>query len=68
MKRNLLTSRQIEIVDVLNSPFLSACCVTEVKYVFFVDEYPLTGSGKIQKFKLRELSLKLCAEQGIEVI
>ena len=38
------------------------------KYVFFVDEYPLTGSGKIQKFKLRELSLKLCAEQGIEVI
>ena len=38
------------------------------KYVFFVDEYPLTGSGKIQKFKLRDLSLKLCAEQGIEVI
>ena len=38
------------------------------KYVFFVDEFPLTGSGKIQKFKLKELSLKLCAEQGIEVI
>ena len=38
------------------------------KYVFFVKEYPLTGSGKIQKFKLRELSIKLCAEQGIEVI
>ncbi len=38
------------------------------KYVFFVKEYPLTGSGKIQKFKLRELSLKLCKEQGIEVI
>lgn len=38
------------------------------KYVFFVKEYPLTGSGKIQKFKLRDLSLKLCAEQGIEVI
>ena len=38
------------------------------KYVFFVREYPLTGSGKIQKFKLRELSLKLCEEQGIEVI
>lgn len=38
------------------------------KYVFFVNEYPLTGSGKIQKFKLRELSLQLCAEQGIEVI
>ena len=38
------------------------------KYVFFVDEFPLTGSGKIQKFKLKELSLKLCEQQGIEVI
>ncbi len=38
------------------------------KYVFFVKEYPLTGSGKIQKFKLRELSLRLCEEKGIEVI
>jgi fatty-acyl-CoA synthase len=38
------------------------------KYVFFVKEYPLTGSGKIQKFKLKELSLELCAKQGIEVI
>ena len=38
------------------------------KYVFFVNEYPLTGSGKIQKYKLRELSLKLCEEQGIEIV
>lgn len=38
------------------------------KYIFFVKEFPMTGSGKIQKFKLKELSLKLCAEQGIEVI
>lgn len=38
------------------------------KYVFFVKEYPLTGSGKIQKFKLKELSLELCTKQGIEVI
>ena len=38
------------------------------KYVFFVDGFPLTGSGKIQKFKLKELSLKLCEEQGIEVL
>ena len=29
------------------------------KYVFFVKEYPATGSGKIQKFKLRELSQDL---------
>jgi Acyl-CoA synthetases (AMP-forming)/AMP-acid ligases II len=38
------------------------------KYVFFVNEFPMTGSGKIQKFKLKELSLKLCEEQGIEII
>ena len=38
------------------------------KYVFFIDQFPLTGSGKIQKFKLKEMSLRLCEEQGIEVI
>lgn len=38
------------------------------KYIFFVKEFPMTGSGKIQKFKLKDLSLKLCAEQGIEII
>jgi len=38
------------------------------KYVFFINEFPMTGSGKIQKFKLKEMSLKLCKEQGIEII
>jgi fatty-acyl-CoA synthase len=38
------------------------------KYIFFVDSFPMTGSGKIQKFKLRELSLRLLAEQGIEPV
>ncbi|GHT08806.1 AMP-binding protein [Bacteroidia bacterium] len=38
------------------------------KYILFVKEYPLTGSGKIQKFKLKEAGLKLLKEQGIEVI
>ena len=33
------------------------------KYVFFVDEYPMTGSGKIQKYRLRELGAKMAAEQ-----
>ncbi|MBE3569414.1 MAG: AMP-binding protein [Bacillales bacterium] len=28
------------------------------KYVFFTDEYPMTASGKIQKFKLRERYLE----------
>jgi fatty-acyl-CoA synthase len=38
------------------------------KYVFFINEFPMTGSGKIQKFKLKEMSLKLCEEQGIQII
>lgn len=29
------------------------------KYVAFIDELPLTASGKIQKFKLREMAAKL---------
>ena len=28
------------------------------KYVKFVDGYPMTASGKIQKFKLREMAIK----------
>jgi len=35
------------------------------KYVFFVDSFPLTGSGKIQKFKLKDIGLELLREQGI---
>ncbi len=40
------------------------------KHVFFVEEFPLTASGKIQKFKLREdavdlLKSKLAGEEGI---
>ena len=38
------------------------------KYIFFVDTYPMTGSGKIQKFKLKELGLKLLEEQGIKPV
>jgi fatty-acyl-CoA synthase len=37
------------------------------KYVFFIDQFPLTGSGKIQKFKLKEMSLELCEKMGIVV-
>lgn len=36
------------------------------KYVFFVNGYPMTASGKIQKYKLREESLALLKESGIE--
>ncbi len=38
------------------------------KYVFFVNEFPMTGSGKIQKFKLKDLGLEMCKKEGIEVI
>jgi acyl-coenzyme A synthetase/AMP-(fatty) acid ligase len=37
------------------------------KYVFFVDSYPKTASGKIQKFKLKELGAQLMREgRGLE--
>ena len=38
------------------------------RYVFIVDEFPMTGSGKIQKFRLRQMALELCVEQGIEIL
>jgi len=34
------------------------------KYVFFVDSYPLTSSGKIQKYLLREMGNRLAAERA----
>jgi len=38
------------------------------KYVFFLDDYPMTGSGKIQKYKLKDMSLELLKAKGVEVI
>jgi len=38
------------------------------KYIFFVDGFPMTASGKIQKYKLSKLSVELCKEKGIEII
>jgi fatty-acyl-CoA synthase len=35
------------------------------KYVFFVDSYPLTPSGKIQKYLLRDQGSKKVSELGI---
>jgi fatty-acyl-CoA synthase len=31
------------------------------KHIFFVEDFPLTASGKIQKFKLREMAAELTA-------
>jgi fatty-acyl-CoA synthase len=36
------------------------------KYVFFVDAFPLTDSGKIKKYKLRELGAELVKEKTLE--
>jgi fatty-acyl-CoA synthase len=38
------------------------------RYVFFVESFPLTGSGKIQKFRLREMALELCEKEGIVIL
>lgn len=38
------------------------------KYIFFITEWPLTGSGKIQKYKLKQMSLDICRERGVTVI
>jgi fatty-acyl-CoA synthase len=35
------------------------------KYVFFVDTFPLSANGKVQKFKLSELGLKEVRQKGI---
>jgi len=37
------------------------------KYVLFVEEFPLTGSGKIQKYKLRDLGVEMLMAQGVEI-
>ncbi|MDY0340427.1 MAG: AMP-binding protein [Coriobacteriia bacterium] len=37
------------------------------KHVFFVDEFPLTASGKIQKYKLREMAVKSIGVADVKV-
>ncbi len=36
------------------------------KHVFIIKEYPLTASGKIQKFKLREMAVELLKERKLK--
>jgi fatty-acyl-CoA synthase len=38
------------------------------KYVFFVNDFPMTASGKIQKYKLKDLGLTLLKDKGVEVV
>ena len=43
--------------------FFGMCHAGVEEYVFFVDEFPLTTSGKIQKYKFGEIGLKLLDER-----
>lgn len=36
------------------------------KRVFFVDDFPMTPSMKVQKFKLREMAKELCEQRPVE--
>ena len=38
------------------------------RYVFFVASFPMTASGKIQKYKLKEIGVALLRESGVEVV
>ncbi len=38
------------------------------KYIFFIDEFPMTASGKIQKYKLKELGVRLMEQCGEEIV
>ncbi len=38
------------------------------KYIHFIEEFPMTASGKIQKYKLKELGVKLAEELGEPII
>jgi fatty-acyl-CoA synthase len=38
------------------------------RYVKFVDDFPMTASGKIQKFKLREMAIKELNLQGADPV
>lgn len=38
------------------------------KYIFFVDEFPMTASGKIQKNRLREMGVEMLEDAGVVII
>ena len=37
------------------------------KFIFFVDDYPMTASGKIQKYLLKDLGLQMLDKLGVVV-
>jgi fatty-acyl-CoA synthase len=60
-KENVLISEQ-EVIDFCKEK-ISFYKIP--RYVFFMESFPLSGNGKIQKFKLSEMGLKALREKGI---
>jgi fatty-acyl-CoA synthase len=65
---------KIKVGEKLSEEEITDFCRGEIahfkipKYIFFVDEFPTTASGKIQKYKLSKLAVELCQEKGIKLI
>ncbi|HIS34322.1 MAG TPA: AMP-binding protein [Candidatus Avirikenella pullistercoris] len=38
------------------------------KYIFFVDSFPMTASGKIQKYKLKDVAAEIMKTRGEEIV
>ncbi len=53
---------QVKAGEKIEGPEISEFCKEQIsyykipKYVFFINDYPTTASGKIQKYKLREMA------------
>jgi len=65
---------KIKVGEKLSEEEITDFCRGEIahfkipKYIFFVDEFPTTASGKIQKYKLSKLAVELCQEKGIKLV
>lgn len=65
---------KVKAGQTLSEEEITDCCRGNIArfkiptYVFFVDEFPMTASGKIQKYKLSELAVELCKRENIEII
>lgn len=38
------------------------------KYILFVDTFPMTASGKIQKYRLRDMGTEMLSQQGVRIV
>ena len=60
---------QLKEIDSVSEDELKAYCLAHIsrfkvpKYLAFVDSYPMTASGKIQKYKLREIGTAMISEK-----